>query len=93
MNDRINAHTKIIIILTIVGIGLALESITQRWEFWFPPLLLLGIVILWIAHVSQYGDIQARELSMVVLCFAAALFHGVHITSFFDINSHRRNGL
>ncbi len=85
MNDRINAHTKIIIILTIVGIGLALESITQRWEFWFPPLLLLGIVILWIVHVSQYGDIQARELFMVVLCFAAALFHGVHITSFFDI--------
>ena len=85
MNERINAHTKIIIILTIVGIGLGLESITQRWEFWFPPLLLLGIIMLWVAHVYQYGDIQVRELFMIVLCFAAALFHGVHITSFFDI--------
>ncbi|MBE5842739.1 MAG: response regulator [Butyrivibrio sp.] len=85
MNERINAHTKINIILTIVGIGLGVESITQRWEFWFPPLLLLGIVILWVVHVSQYGDIQVRELFMIVLCFAAALFHGVHVTSFFDI--------
>ncbi len=85
MRNRTNVHTTIIIILTIVCVGLSIESFTQTWEFWVPPVLLMGLGSLWVMHISQLGDLSLRENYIVFMCFATAMFHGVHPDSFFDI--------
>ena len=85
MKNKASMHTKIILILTIGTVGLIIESITQNWEFWVPPLLVLGIAVMWIMHITQYGEEKHRENVMLVVAFASTIYHGVHATSFFDI--------
>ena len=85
MKNKANIHTKVILIVTIGSIGLVIESITQGWEFWVPPLIVLGHAILWAMHLTQYGDEKLRENALLIVSFSACIFHGVHSSSFFDI--------
>ena len=43
--DRI--HNIALVITTIASTGTIVESITQGWEFWVPPLIVLGIFAAW----------------------------------------------
>lgn len=85
MKNRTGIHTKIIIILTICVIGVTVESVLQMWEFWFPPLLVFGMITLWVMHLSQYGQESMRENMILMLSFATAFFHGIHDSCFYDI--------
>ena len=85
MKNRTNMHTKIIMILSICIVGITIESAIQKWEFWVPPLLIFGMITLWVMHLSQYGQESMRENMILLLSFASAVFHGIHNTCFFDI--------
>ncbi len=85
MKNRTGIHTKIIIILTICIVDVTIESALQKWEFWVPPLLVFGMITLWVMHLSQYSRESMRENVILMLSFATAIFHGIHNSCFFDI--------
>lgn len=86
MKNRTSVHTKIILILTICIVGITIESVIQKWEFWVPPLLVFGVITLWVIHLSQYGQEIMRENIILLLSFTSAIFHGVHNSCFFEIS-------
>ncbi len=71
--------------ITIACIGAIIESFTQGWELWVPPVIVFGIVVIWWMHVSQRGTDMSRENYYMVFSMLVAFYHGVHSTSFFDV--------
>ncbi len=50
------------------------------------PILVFGIALLWILHISQYGSLTIRENIYAGYILLLILFHGVHSGTFFDIS-------
>ncbi len=50
-----------------------------------PPLIIGGLVALWVIHVAQIGTWTSRENYYLIYSMLVAFYHGVHSTSFFDI--------
>ncbi|MCR5487896.1 MAG: response regulator [Lachnospiraceae bacterium] len=84
-SDKTRAHSFILAVLTVWGIALAGEAWLEGWEFWVPPLMIFAAAVLWVLHISQKLDEQALEMSIFLYGVFAALFHGMHETSFFDV--------
>ncbi len=82
-NDRL--HNIVLIIISVACLGAIIESITQGWEFWVPPLMLIGLGAGWIIHVTHYGKSALREHYYLIFCMLVSFFHGIHETSFFDV--------
>lgn len=85
MKQSSRTQVFLIIILSVASVGLMIESIIMRWEFWMPPLILIGVVLLWAVHTVQYGSERQREAFYLAFAMFAAFFHGVHSSSFFDV--------
>ena len=83
--DKAKIHRLVISIVTIACVGLTIDSIVERWEFWVNILLVAGIVCLWVFHISQCISEKSREIFYLAYSMFAALFHGVHSTSLLDI--------
>ncbi len=83
--QRRNNHSTFIVIMTVACLGCMVESISQGWEFWVPPLILIGIGYAWWMHIVQYRQERFRENFYLIFVMLVALYHGVHETSFFDI--------
>ncbi len=84
-NDQIaNKHNVVIIIISTASMGVLLESILQGWEFWMPPLIILGIVICWAIHVRSYLEPKIRENIYMIYSMLLAFYHGGHGNSLFD---------
>jgi signal transduction histidine kinase/CheY-like chemotaxis protein len=78
-------HNFVLSIVTVACLGAIIESVSQGWEFWVPPLIVIGLVASWIIHMSQRGSIIFRENYYIIFSMLVAFFHGVHASSFFDI--------
>ncbi len=77
---------QFIITLVSVGcIGLVIESMTQGWEFWVPPLLIFGMVGLWWMYITGKLEMKIREVCYFAYSCFLTFFHGIHETSFFDV--------
>ncbi|MBR6469747.1 MAG: hypothetical protein IKS84_05140, partial [Lachnospiraceae bacterium] len=85
--STIKIHRFILTMITIATIGLTIDSIFEAWEFWVNPLLVLGIISLWVLHIGQYLTERSRETLYLAFGMFAALFHGVHESSFYDVCS------
>ena len=85
MNEKNQTHIIVLGLISFAVLGLIVESLTQGWEFWVPPLLIAGVVGMWALHITQYMDVGFREAFYLVFSLFATLFHGVHSTSLFDI--------
>ncbi|MBP3273833.1 MAG: response regulator [Butyrivibrio sp.] len=83
--QTIKTHNTVVAILSIAGIGAILESATQGWEFWMPPVIIVGVVGAWWMHVTQKGSARFREDFYLIFSMFIAFFHGVHKSSFFDL--------
>ena len=72
-------------VVTIAYIGLTVETILLQWEFWVVPLLLIGVISLWVVYIP--GKILREDMRSLLFVFGmlAGFFHGVHKTSIFDI--------
>ena len=75
----------VITLVSMAGLGLALVSVLLGWEFWMPPLFILGAAALWIMHIAEKPDTATREICCFIYTLVLVLFHGVHETSFQDI--------
>ena len=54
---------QFIIILASIGcMGLVVESIMMGWEFWVPPLIVLGILAMWAMHITGKPEKRIREI-------------------------------
>ncbi len=76
----------IILLVTLACIGLVFESIMFGWEFWVPPLVVLGSAFLWTISILQKPEKSLREWLYFVYAMLAIFFHGVHESSFFDVS-------
>lgn len=89
MNDNtgrnLKSHNVVIVMITIASLGAIIETVNLGWEIWFAPLILIGVITVWVFHLSQYRDSHFRENFYMVFSMIIAFFHGAHITSYFDI--------
>ena len=85
--NRIKIHRFIIIMISLGCIGLIADSVMEKWEYWVNPLLGVALVFIWILHIGQFFSERVREAVYLSLTMFAALFHGVHATSFYDVCS------
>ncbi len=74
----------IIFLVSISSLGLTVESILLGWEFWVPPLIIIGTVLLWVMSIFQRPEPAAREYYYLVFGMFMVFFHGVHEVSLFD---------
>ena len=75
----------IILLVSLACIGLTVESVMLGWEFWVPPLIIIGTVFLWIMNLSGKPELNIRIGYYLMYAMLAVFFHGVHETSFFDV--------
>lgn len=84
-NRKLRAHNVVVVIITITCIGAILESISQGWELWTIPLIAGGIIACWAIHINGYSDTRFRENFFMIFSMMVAFYHGVHISSFYDV--------
>ena len=75
----------ILLLISLACIGLTGESILMKWEFWVPPIIIIGTLFLWGISLSEKFEYSVRKVFYLLFALFAMLFHGVHITSLFDI--------
>ena len=80
MRDR--TENFIVLLVSLACIGLTAESVLMDWEFWVPPLILIGTVFLWVMDLSKIPEYSIRKGYYLVYAMLAVFFHGVHETSF-----------
>ena len=81
--DRI--HNIVLIIITIACIGTTVASWRQQWEFWVPPLILIGAIGAWFIHITHQVNVNFRENYYLILYMVVSFYHGIHKNSFEDI--------
>ena len=84
MNRR-NNERFVILIITVACVGLSIESLILGWEFWVPPLLMIGAVGLWATRITDYPEYSIRQAADLIFGMMMIFYHGVHKTSFFDV--------
>ena len=73
MNEKNQTHIIVLGLISFAVLGLIVESLTQGWEFWVPPLLIAGIVGMWALHITQYMDVGFREAHFLRHCFTECI--------------------
>ena len=76
----------IIFVVTVAGAGLTVESLLMHWEFWVPPLILIGAALLWIINLAEKPSLAFRKICYLIYGMLAVFYHGIHESSFFDIS-------
>ncbi len=87
-NSKINGiklHNAAVVIITFLCVGAIMESFSQGWEFWVPPLIFAGVIAVWWFHIIQYKESRFRENFYMIFSMTVAFFHGTHYTSYFDV--------
>ncbi|MCR5674220.1 MAG: hybrid sensor histidine kinase/response regulator [Lachnospiraceae bacterium] len=74
----------ILLLVSLGCIGMTVESVLMGWEFWVPPLIILGTILIWVMNISSWPDYEIRTVAYLIYAMLAVFFHGVHETSFFD---------
>ena len=83
--NRMRTERFVILLVSLACIGLTIESLMLKWEFWIPPLIIVGAIISWIINLAGKPDYEIRQVYYLAYAIFASLFHGVHRTSFFDV--------
>jgi signal transduction histidine kinase/CheY-like chemotaxis protein len=84
MNQK-RTENFILLLITLACAGLTIESIMLRWEFWVPPLIIIGTILLWVMNVLSIPDYPIRRVGYLIYAMLTVFFHGVHETSIFDV--------
>ena len=84
MNQR-NNEKFIVFVTTLASIGLIIENLVMRWEFWVPVTILVGIASLWAVSLSDKIDYSLRKMFYFGVAVLLLFYHGIHKTGLFDI--------
>ncbi len=80
------ANEKFIVLVTsLASIGLLLVNILLGWEFWVPPVLLIGTIFMWGVNLSEKIDDDLRDMFYFICACLLVFYHGVQKSSFEDI--------
>ena len=82
--DSTKNERFILLLVSLACFGLTLESILMGWEFWVPPLVILGTVFIWVMNLTGKPEYNIRKVLYLVYALLAVFYHGIHATSFFD---------
>ena len=83
---KINRTENVITLLvSIGGIGLTIAGYVSGWEFWVPPILIVGMILLWFMNIAKRPDFEIRKVCYLIYVMFALFFYGVHKSSFFDV--------
>ncbi|MBR5376724.1 MAG: response regulator [Lachnospiraceae bacterium] len=82
--NRENNEKFIVFVTTLASAGLVIENFLMGWEFWVPPVVIAGVISLWLVSVSGKIDRSVREIFYFGYACLLLFYHGVHETSFFD---------
>jgi signal transduction histidine kinase/CheY-like chemotaxis protein len=55
------------------------------WEFWVPPIIIIGTIALWAVNLSDRIDYDVRKMFYFGYSALVVFYHGIHKTSFFDV--------
>ena len=80
-----SVHLNILVVMTLTTIGMWIETFLMDWEYWFPPFLAIGTAISWYLHIKQLFSLKQRLYFYAFMIWAVVVYHGVHVTSFFDL--------
>ncbi len=83
--DQRKTERFIIVLISLACIGLTAESMLMRWEFWVPPIIILGTIFLWVIYLIDRPEYSVRRVYYLVYAMFSVFFHGIHETSFFDV--------
>ncbi len=83
--ERTNNERFIILLVSLASISLSIESVLVGWEFWVPPLILLGAISLWAMHITGNPEYKVRKVAYLVFTMLIVFFHGVHQSSYYDV--------
>ncbi|WP_026529018.1 response regulator [Butyrivibrio sp. VCD2006] len=83
--NRTNNERFIIFLVSLACIGLTIENFLVKWEFWVPPLMLIGMVSLWFMHITSNPEYKVRKVAYLVYAMLLVFYHGIHETSYYDI--------
>ena len=78
-------HLIILLCYTIFTIVLTGESILLGWDMGAVMLLLLGLAVSWVLHITGKIPETIRQWVYVVLTMLAFFFYGIHYTSIYDL--------
>jgi signal transduction histidine kinase/CheY-like chemotaxis protein len=84
MNQK-RTENYILLLITLACAGLTIESIMLGWEFWVPPLIIIGTILMWVMNVLSIPDYPIRRVGYLIYTMLTVFFHGVHETSLFDV--------
>ena len=88
MSDRERqgaAHLMLLLIVTVMGVVLAVESVLLGWNMEAVVLLWIGAIASWIIYVTEQLPESVRLWLYVILSMLAFFFYGVHETSVYDL--------
>lgn len=83
--DRRNNNIYIISLVSISCIALIFEGIALGWDFWVPPLIIIGTAAVWAMHITEKPEESIREICYLIYAMLACFYHGIHETSYVDI--------
>ncbi len=83
--NRTNNERFISFLVTLACIGLSTESILLGWEFWVPPILIIGAISLWYMNITGKPEYKVRRVAYLVYAMLMVFYHGVHASSYYDI--------
>ncbi len=84
MNQK-NNEKYIIFVTTLSCVGLIAENFLMGWEFWVPPVILIGVVFIWFVNFSERFDPDIRRVCYFIFAALLVFYHGVHKESLLDI--------
>lgn len=79
------AHLLILLCYTILTVVLAGETLLLGWETLVIVLLLLGVVLSWIIHITEKFPVEISVWFYFALTMLAFFFYGIHETSIYDL--------
>lgn len=82
----IRKERLVIAIVTVSALGCILQSLIDKWEFWVPPLIVIGLVLIWMRHLSMEGDQKRRYNAYYLFTGVLIFYYGIHNVGYFDIS-------
>ena len=78
-------HLMILMCYTIMTLALVGETLLMGWDKGAIILLVMGVVLCWVLHITRNIPGEQRLWLYVILSMLAFFFYGVHETSMFDL--------
>ena len=83
--ENIRIERAILAFTIFATIGFIAETIAEGWELWAIPLFAAGIAALCVMYFRRRMEEQTRYILYFVFGASLVFFHGIHVTSQYDV--------